>query len=393
MPTRPCHRKPGVFLAPRRRSLPPAERSNWRVVAAVSPPPPSSLQQPVLPLSLLVDPAWAKIAHGGFRVGVTPGVLSADMETLILKLSAGREEQFDAIACLAHNAWRPAGGRVLTPAFVAYRSEAITVITAVHTWAVTCVGATNPAMPDPRDMMHRASGLAASSLQDGMVPCASVIGSSFHVWGRAVAILDKFLAGDVCQLDSPVFTDDHRHRLILCASACYVIAWKTHFATFGLLLDQVYQCILEYYTSTDSLRGGEKFKYVKVLRDGDWIKANPGPTRDFRTRLNTEPFYTKTMQGLSLESAELCVLRECGWGLEMSTIPDAIDAMLGTKVDADFKMAQVRILAYFYGMRLILDAETMHSDRALALYSAYAALCEAALVVKVPIMHVLRLAD
>jgi hypothetical protein len=339
----------------------------------------------------LVDPAWAKVLAPEFRQS-SPGLLSPDMQTLLTRLSAGREDQYDSLACLAHNAWKTPPGFLLTADDVAHRAEGISMMTAIHTWAVTCVGAINEASPDPRDTQHRSKGLAASSLSDKMTPSTSIIMNSFHVWASAVAIFDKLLAGRLGGLCSPDYNDADRHRLLLCASACYVIAWKTHFSTFTLLLDQVYQCILEHYTSQGQTeRGKETFQQVMVLRDQEWAEANPAMARKFREVRMVEPFYTKTRQGLSLECAELFVLRECGWSLSMSTIPDAIDALLGPERDTEPAMVQLRLLAYYHGMQIILDVVAMTSSRYLALHSAYIALCEAGLALNIPIMQVLRL--
>jgi hypothetical protein len=357
----------------------------WLSVLGVPPPPPPPPRQQALSLDQLTDPAWATVGWDSFTFTSGEVELGPDMVALIHTLGSGCEDQIDALTRLVHNSWRPVPGWTLTPEYVARRTDAISMITAVHTWAAMCVGATNAASPDPRDTMHRSKGFASSSLQDHMTPCPSIIEMSFTVWGRAVAILDKFL-------HSEVFVDGDRHRLLLCACACYVIAWKNHFATFELLLDQVYQCILEHYASKGSELGEEKLVYVRVLYSEDWILAHPGRTRAFKAQ-GDEPYHMKTKQGLSLECAERCVLRVCGWGVGMSTIPDAIDAILGVGVHTDPTMSRLRVLAYFNGMLTIHNTESMYSPNFFVLHSAYVAVCEAALTANVPIKYALPMAD
>jgi hypothetical protein len=395
MPSQPCRRKktgpvrrswlsdvvgaiprrstPPPVVAPRRRStvpevvpLPPvvAPRRRSMVPEAV----PETVPRPTVQATF--------VSH---REQLTPAMVG-----LIDKIAMGREDQKDDLTCLVRNAWRPGMGPVLTPSYVAYRHEGITMITAVHSWAVACVGATNDTSPDRRDDMHRSKGLAASSLHDGMTPCWSIVESGMHVWSNAVAVLDKFLHAEGYHLKEGVLSDGARHKLLLCACACYVIAWKNHFSTFALLFDQVYECLLEYYTSTGKDPDDrEEFTPVIVNQDKEYIALNP------RDRVYVE----KTAQGLSLEAAELFVLQVCGWGVGMSTITEAIDAILGTKFDTDPTMARLRILAYDNAMRTILDPNAIYSSEFFVLVAALGALSEAALVTEVPINRVLRSAD
>jgi hypothetical protein len=343
MPSRPCHRKPGQGM-----TRPPKRQT---VVATVN-----HLMKRHPPI----------------------------IELMVHTVSAGRGDQLDMLSCLADNAWRPVAGWTLTPIYVEHRIEAITMITAVHSWAVACVGATNKNKPDARDTLHRTKGLAASSLADGLKPCGSVLENSFHVWSSAVAILDKFLCMEGDNLKRTVFTKDDRHKLLLCACACYVVAWKNMFCTFELVLDQVYQCLLQYYTSTgDKALAAEQFKTVIVYQDNEYIALYPlRPT-----------YLEKTTQSLSLEAAELYVLQVCGWGIGVSTLPDAIDAMLGTKLDTDARMGVLRLTAYKTAMHFTLDAKTMYQSEPFVMMGAFTSVCEAARITGVSINHALRLPD
>ena len=200
MPTVPCRRKPRLIPLPRLTAAP---------ISLDSPAPRPVQQQqlramgtklPALPLDELLDSVWATVPDAGFTISALDRTLTPEMQKVIEELSAGREDQLDALTCLVRNSWKP--GKLWntpTPVYLAYRQEGVAMISAVHIWASTCVGATNHASPDPRDTIHRSKGLAASSLDDRMTPCCAVVGEAFHVWGSAVAILDKFLhSGSVC---------------------------------------------------------------------------------------------------------------------------------------------------------------------------------------------------
>jgi hypothetical protein len=378
--SRPCCRKKAVSLRPTLPgvTLPLVVPLRW-------PLPEAAPRRPTLPLAApqwlsalpLAVPQWLTLPEArprrstlaaptcvGHREKLTPAMVD-----LIDKIAVGCEDQKDHLTCLVHSSWKPGAGPTLTPTFVAYRTEAITMITLVHTWAVMCVGATNDASRDRRDGMHRSKGLAASSLHDNMTPCWSVVEGSFHVWSNAVGVLDKFLSTDGYQFYVGDLSDGARHKLLLSACACYVIAWKTAFATYELLFDQVYECLLEYYKSTGSNRGAETFTSVTVRQGGSFKEVQ------------------KTHQGLSLECAERYVLDVCGWCVGMSTLPEAIDAILGTKADTDAVMAKLRICAYSHAMRIIIDADAIYSSEFFVLKGAYSALGEAALVIGVPINH------
>jgi hypothetical protein len=402
MPTRPCRRK--TFPATQRQNPPltawqpkmplvvglPLVRMEveWPCLRATAPASevPLAVHWPmvasVIRQPLPVQPVAAPLARAPAAAPLARQKPNPAMDHLLDTLANGREEQREMLVCLVSNAWKPGTGNTFSTAFVERRNDAIGMITALHSWAVVCVGATNCESPGPRDCMHRSKGAAVTSMADNMRPRGAVIESSFHIWSHGVAVLDKFLCAAGYQLKETVDTEDERHTLLLCACASYVVAWKYTLSSFDLLMEQVYECLLVYYSSTGSQRGGETFKTVELKHDAGFLVQNP----------RRPMAYTKTTQGLSLEAAELHVLRTCEWAIGISTMPDAIDAMLGTKVDTDLQMAQTRAIAYDRAMRLTADANIIYSSGFLVLMGAFSVLCEAALTTEVPIKTLLRLA-
>ena len=189
-----------------------------------------------------------------------------------------------------------------------------------------------------------------------------------------------------------------RHALCVHAIACCCIAWKAHTSRLRVDLTAMYGCLLTRYQEEHDERGLEQFKEIFIQTTRKIVIAYVGKRKIKHTVVKQ---VVKTMQAISVEKAELAVLRACDWKVHVSTMVDVAGTLIAVadttatntqttcaaQID-QYKMAQLKIVASDRAMRLTMDTEFMFHSSFSVIRGAIVAVCEAAKIIDVKMKEI-----
>ncbi|KAJ1465653.1 hypothetical protein T484DRAFT_1864006 [Baffinella frigidus] len=299
-----------------------------------------------------------------------------DMLTVVLK------KEFALGSCTVYNLslkdWDQPCRSEVKQLIHARRMDAFDTMTALHRLSIY-----NMASLPTSFFMNQSD--TSELLRHAGTPHPTLVCNSHRVLCLAFAVFDKFVtAGTLpesiqCTLNfdfwSPnaswLFHADKVHILRVYAAACYVVAWKMEVGNVVLASAEVYNALILCYKMEGNPRGEEPagiYEKQVLAECGRTVMNVDGSARKVQ----------KSRGGDMIDSAELVVLRDCDWGVHLTTQVDWIDALFEGKHNEP-RWIQLRSLSYDLAVQLTINTSTVYNTRFTLARGAYLVVGEACL--------------